>query len=228
MERLPSVGTTKKWRENQKGNVDISLFLRGLIIGVSIAVPVGPVGILCMRRTLAEGRAVGLASGFGAATADAMYGVIAAFGVTFLSDLLVDKRQLLQLVGGAFLCCLGVRMFYARLPKQKSRSRKKGLAQAFVSTFLITLTNPMTIIAFTAIFAAFGLAEKSDNCFAAVALVGGVFAGSSLWWLVLSHSVHLFRKAVTDRGLRWINRTAGAIIFCFGVIAFAGVALRLL
>jgi threonine/homoserine/homoserine lactone efflux protein len=193
--------------------------LRGIILGFSIAAPVGPIGVLCIRRTLAEGRGSGLASGLGAATADAIYGCVAGLGLTFISSYLVSQQVWLRLVGGAFLCYLGIRTFLARPADQAAPAQGNGLIGAYGSTFLLTLTNPMTILSFAAAFAGLGLADTGGEYGSAATLVLGVFLGSTLWWLGLSSVVSLLRARLNARALRWVNRASGVIIAGFGLIA---------
>ena len=194
-------------------------FLRGLIIGFSIAAPVGPIGVLCIRRTLAEGRAIGFVSGLGAATADAIYGSIAGFGLTFISNFLIDQRIWLRLIGGAFLGYLGLRTFLAKPADHAASARGSGLMSAYASTFFLTLTNPVTILAFAAIFAGLGMASTNGNYVSAGALVSGVFVGSSSWWLILSGGVGTISRKLNPQGLRWVNRISGGIIMGFGLLA---------
>jgi threonine/homoserine/homoserine lactone efflux protein len=206
--------------------VDLSTFLRGLAIGLSIAAPVGPIGVLCIRRTLADGRAIGFASGLGAATADGLYGAIAAFGLSLVTNALVDQRLWLQAVGGVFLCYLGVRTWLA-VPGVASgpAAGGRGLTTAWASTFVLTLTNPATIISFAAIFAGLGLGRSVGGYGPASLMVLGVFLGSALWWLMLSTGVGLLRSAFTPDRLRWVNRGAGVIITAFGVAALVSLML---
>jgi threonine/homoserine/homoserine lactone efflux protein len=206
-------------------NKAIDYFLKGLIIGFSIAAPVGPIGILCIRRTLAEGRLVGLVSGLGAATADALYGCIAGFGLTFISSFLVSQQTWLRLVGGLFLCTLGVRTFFAQPAEQAAASNGKGLLGAYASTLFLTLTNPMTILAFAAIFAGLGLASAPGSYASAAVLVMGVFSGSALWWLLLSGGVSLLRGKLNSGSLRWVNRISGVFITAFGVLALVSLVM---
>ena len=196
-----------------------------MIIGFSIAAPVGPIGVLCIRRTLAEGRLHGLVSGLGAATADAVYGCIAAFGLAFISDLLVQQQVWLRVVGGAFLCFLGVRTILAKPSEKAPTGKKTGIASAYGSTFLLTLTNPVTILSFVAVFASLGLGNTVGDYGSAALLVFSVFAGSASWWLILSGAVSLFRTRVTPKVMLWINRVSGAIILGFGVVALVSLAL---
>lgn len=199
--------------------MDISYLPRGLVIGFAIAAPVGPIGVLCIRRTLAEGRATGLVSGLGAATADAIYGSIAAFGLTFISGILIGQQGLVRLVGGMFLCYLGLRTFVTTPAEKPSSAEGRGLAGAYASTFFLTLTNPMTILSFAAIFAGLGIVSATGDYVSATLLVLGVFLGSALWWLILSGGVSVFRTKLEPRALGWVNNVSGIIILAFGVTA---------
>ena len=204
-------------------------FLRGLVIGFSIAAPVGPIGVLCIRRTLAEGRLVGFVSGLGAATADAAYGLIAALGLSAVTTLLVGHQTWLRLIGGAFLCYLGYRIFISRPnvatgvagTERVPGTRDSRLAGAYTSTLLLTLTNPMTILSFAAVFAGLGLGSAANGLRTAALMVMGVFLGSALWWAILSGVTGLLRARLEVRGLRWVNQLSGAIIAAFGVAALA-------
>jgi threonine/homoserine/homoserine lactone efflux protein len=197
----------------------IPLLLQGVVIGFSIAAPVGPIGVLCIRRSLTEGRSAGFVSGLGAATADAIYGSVAGFGLTFLSDFLVDRQVWIRLVGGFFLCCLGVRAFFAQPAEQTEAAQGRGLLGAYGTTFLLTLTNPMTILSFAAIFAGWGVAASGGDYGAAMIFVLGVFVGSVLWWFALSGIASLFRERLGVRTLRWVNRVSGVVVAGFGVAA---------
>jgi threonine/homoserine/homoserine lactone efflux protein len=198
--------------------VTSAFFLRGLVIGFSLAAPVGPIGLLCIRRSLAEGRLVGVITGLGAATADAAYGAVAAFGLTAVSGFLVAQKLWLGLLGGAFLCYLGVRTFVSPPTDHEAQARGSGLVSAYASTFVLTLTNPMTILSFIPVFAGLGLGLSPDYA-SASATVLGVFAGSALWWLLLSNGVALFRTRLGPGWMRFVNRASGAMIFAFGVYA---------
>ena len=197
----------------------ISFYLKGLIIGLSIAAPVGPIGILCIRRTLADGRSSGLASGLGAASADAVYGCVAGFGLTVVSGFLIGQQVWLHILGGLFLCYLGLKTFLSRPADQAASASGSGLIGMYASTFFLTLTNPITILAFVGIFAGLGMASAHGNLLLAGILVLGVFSGSALWWLILSSAVSLFREKFSSSGLRWVNRISGAIITGFGLFA---------
>lgn len=198
------------------------VLIRGLLIGFSIAAPVGPIGVLCIRRTLANGWASGLLSGLGAASADAVYGCVAGFGLTFVSGFLLGQQQWLRLLGGLFLCYLGVRTLLRQPASRPAEASGSGLLGAYLSTFVLTLTNPITILSFVAIFAGLGVAGMGQDYGAAAILVLGVFCGSASWWLLLSGGVGLLRARVHARTMLWINRLSGLIILGFGLAALAG------
>jgi threonine/homoserine/homoserine lactone efflux protein len=199
--------------------MDISFFARGLAIGFAIAAPVGAIGLLCIRRTLAEGRLVGFVSGLGAATADAIYGAVAALGLTAISSAIVAQQSVVRLVGGVFLCYLGVRTALSHPAPDANPGTTRGLAAAFGSTLALTLTNPTTILSFAAVFAGLGLGTTAANRGSAVLMVCGVFFGSALWWLLLSGTVGFFRRALTPARLRWVNRLSGAMLAALGVLS---------
>lgn len=199
-----------------------AFFVRGLVIGFAIAAPVGPIGILCIRRTLAHGRLAGFVSGLGAATADAAYGAVAGFGLTFVAGLLIGQQDWLRLVGGAFLLHLGVRTSVARPADRPADAQGTGLLGAYTSTLALTLTNPMTILSFAAIFAGLGLAGAAGNYASAGTLVVGVFLGSAAWWFLLSAGAGALRAKMTPARLRWVNRASGAVIAGFGLLALGG------
>ena len=192
------------------------LLLKGIAIGFAIAAPVGPIGALCIRRTLADGRLVGLASGLGAATADGIYGAMAAFGLTAVSAFLVGQRLWLGLTGGIILLFLGIRTFVARPAGAARPASPSGFLKAYGSTFVLTLSNPVTILAFAAIFAGLGVTAGGDHGQAAL-LVLGVFLGSAAWWVILSAGVGASRGWFNESGMRWVNQVAGIVIAAFGV-----------
>lgn len=211
-------------------------FLQGFMRGMLIAIPVGPIGILCIRRTLASGQRVGLVSGLGAATADGVYGSIAGFGLTAVADFLTAQAFWLRVLGGLFLCYLGISTFLAKpvaegpaaapaelKPATAGEAEINGklpnrLLTAYFSTLVLTLANPATIFSFIAIFAGLGIVESGQDYAKSSVLVAGVFGGSACWWLFLSTSVSLFRTWLTPARLRWLNRVAGTALFVFGIV----------
>lgn len=202
--------------------MELAAIIKGMIIGFSIAAPVGPVGVLCIRRTLTKGRLAGFISGLGAASADSIYGCIAAFGLTSLSSLLVNQQTWLGIFGGCFLIYLGLMTFRAQ-PKEDSEApgnEKKGLPGFFASTFLLTLTNPMTALSFVAFFTGVGFGAAKGGSVNPFLIVAGVFLGSSFWWFILSAGTGVFRRFLTGSGRIWINRISGIVIMAFGLAAF--------
>lgn len=192
------------------------LFLRAFVIGISIAAPVGPIGVLCIRRTLSNGKLAGFLSGMGAASADMVYGAIAAFGLTVITNLLVENAFWLQLVGGLFLLFLGVKTFLEKPAEQAAQAKQGGFLSMVLSTFFLTLTNPLTILSFAAIFAGTMLGKSMGS---PLVMVAGVFAGSASWWLALSLGVGLMRERLNQTHMMWINRISGTIIILFGIFA---------
>jgi len=199
--------------------MEINFFVKGIILGFSIAAPVGPIGVLCIRKTLQFGRLSGLFSGLGAATADTVYGVVAAFGLTLISSFLLAGQFWLQLLGGVFLIYLGLKTFSSKAAETSNNISHKTLFGDFISTFFLTITNPMTIFSYLAVFAGLGLSNTSGNYASACMLVLGVFFGSAFWWLILSEGITFFRKKISQKAMIWINRLAGIIIIAFGITA---------
>jgi len=203
----------------------MALWFKGMLIGLAIAAPVGPMGLLCIQRTLARGRWAGVLSGLGAASADAVYGSIAGFGLAALANALLAWRLELQILGGLFLLYLGWRTW--RTPPaapahvQPARARQVG---DYLSALALTLTNPVTILAFLGIFAGLGLVAEGRDFAAAGSLVLGVFTGSLLWWLLLAGGVGLLRGRLTPTALRAINRVSGILIAGFGLWALGAAA----
>ncbi|QDR79437.1 2A76: homoserine/Threonine efflux protein [Sporomusa termitida] len=176
-------------------------------------------GLLCIRRTLAQGLLSGCFSGLGTATADALYGCIAAFSLTAIATLVLEQQFYLRLFGGVFLLYLGYTAFTAAPGEPTAKPGDKRLLTTYISAFFLTLTNPLTIMSFAAVFAGLGLGEAGGNYQAAGVLVLGVFIGSMLWWLALSSLVVLLRSRFDHKRLAWINRLAGIIIAGFGLVS---------
>jgi threonine/homoserine/homoserine lactone efflux protein len=200
------------------------LIVGGFVLGFAVAAPVGPIGVLVIRRTLALGPRTGFVSGLGAATADAAYGCFAALGLTSATHLLVGHAGLLRMAGGVFLGWFGVRTLLIRPAAPGPPSvEQSGLWAAYGSTLLLTVTNPMTILSFAAAFAGLGLADGVSGPVTGLGLVAAVFLGSMLWWGLLSGAVGLVRDRVGQRALRVVNWVSGAVLIGFGASAVAGV-----
>jgi threonine/homoserine/homoserine lactone efflux protein len=198
----------------------MEIFLvKGFVIGFSIAAPVGPIGLLCISRSLSFGRLSGLATGLGAAAADGVYGAIAAFGLAFVTDLMIGHQSSLTWIGGLFLLGMGIRTFFRSVPDSNFLAAERNLSADFASTFVLTLTNPFTILAFTAIFAGMGVSGAPSEYRAAGALVAGVFFGSAAWWMLLSFGVSLIHRRISPVVMRAVNRLSGVTLAGLGLLA---------
>jgi threonine/homoserine/homoserine lactone efflux protein len=198
---------------------------KGLLLGVSIAAPVGPIGVLTIRRSISDGFRMGFATGLGAATADAIYGLIAAFGLTAVMAILTDHANSIRLVGGAMLLVVGARALWharsATTPAEARAGRVISPAGSYIQTVGLTLTNPMTILSFIGMFAGIGISSGGADVANAVALVIGVGLGSAAWWLFLASLTSRIRHRLSPGTLRWINIGSALIIVSFGVAALA-------
>lgn len=200
--------------------MEIFLFIKGLLIGFSIAAPVGPIGVLVIKRTLGQGRIYGIVSGIGAASADAVYGLIAGLGLTFITNFFIGLQFWFHLAGGVFLCYLGIKIAISEASENPARVQGKHLFGAYSSVFLLTLTNPITVLSFVGIFSGLGLTQANEG--SVVTMVLGVFIGSGIWWLLLCFVVGFFREVLKKQIFKWINRLSGLIIFLFGIYSFWG------
>jgi threonine/homoserine/homoserine lactone efflux protein len=204
------------------------LFIKGLVIGFSLAAPVGPIGILCINRTLQQGWPSGVMTGAGAALADGIFGIVAGFGLTFISGFIAGHQFWIRTIGGIFLLFLGIRILRTKFSAQLTfRISAQNLIRDFTSSFILTLTNPVTIFSFMAIFAGLGLGSLNTSYLGASILIIGIVLGSLLWWLILSFVVSKFLHGKVDRSaLYWMSRTSGVIIMLFGLAALTTVIWR--
>jgi threonine/homoserine/homoserine lactone efflux protein len=201
--------------------------LKGVVIGFCIAAPVGPIGLLCIRTSITQGRGRGLAAGLGAATADAIYGLVAALGLTTATQLLLAHRSAIQIAGGAFLVFLGIKLAVARPATKAADETKRGSHHgAYATTFLLTMANPATILSFIGIFAGIGITVDRSGSGAAVLLVAGVFFGSAFWWVLLSAGASWLGGKLHPERLRLINILSGVAIGAFGAWQLANVLLQ--
>ncbi len=202
--------------------MEFSLLTKGLILGFSIAAPVGPIGVLCIRRSLSSGWWSGFLTGLGAATADAFYGCVAGFGLTIITDLLTGQKQIISLAGGIFLLFMGIRILFSKPKVTGNQPKQNNLITAFLTSLFLTLSNPMTIISFAAVFAGMGLVDAGEGTRAAIFLVTGVFTGSALWWIILSTSAWMVQSKINTKAIAWINRFSGITLFSLGAMAVSG------
>jgi len=205
--------------------MSVFLIIEGVLIGMVVAVPVGPLGLLCINRALSMGAWCGLLSGLGVATADGLAAGIAAVGISFVSDFLTEQQMLLRLAGGLFLCYLGWQIYRTEPTEQAAPRNVNGSLNAYVTTFFLTFSNPVTIISFIAIYAGWHVPSLHGRYFAAGQLALGVFTGSALWWVGLFLSLTAFRGKFNLRALGWVHRVSGALIAGFGIIVLLSLSL---
>ena len=194
------------------------LYLRGVAIGFAIAAPIGPVGLLCIRRALADGRLAALVAGLGAACADTVFGAVVGLGLTAVSQFLAQHQVVFKLVGGVFMAGLGWRTWTSSAFAIDPLESGVGMWRDFVSTFLITITNPATILGVMGVFAALGTSAKPVGIEESWLLVIGVFCGSVLWWLVLASAASAVRTRFTPERMRLFNHLSGALLLLFAVL----------
>ncbi len=197
----------------------IELLIRGTVCGLIIAAPVGPVNVLCAQRTIEKGWRAGVLSGLGSAIADTIYGGIAGFSVSFVIAFLIREEFWIRFVGGFILIGIGT-LYCFRKPKSLKEQRQESEHSDWVSTFLLTLTNPTTVLSFMAVQAVLGLAQRRE-WYLTLLVVGGIFGGSMLWWVILCSVINRLRDRFTDRTVFWMNRAGGIAIALFGVITLA-------
>jgi len=210
LQRHSSMPALMQW------TVDLAWPIRGLAAGLIIAAPVGPVNLLCIRRTLEKGWRSGMVSGLGVALADTMYGAIAAFGISLVIQFLVSEESWIRLIGGIFL--MGIGVVYYRKPPRSLKAEEDGSSanSDFASAFLLNATNPTTVLSFLAVLATLGVGRQS-SLWQTLILVPGIFCGSMIWWTILACTATRLRGRINDRTLGWMNHLAGIAIGFFGL-----------
>lgn len=202
---------------------DVEFFLKGLLIGIIVSAPMGPIGVLCVQKTVNKGQVMGFLSGLGAATADTFYAFIAAFGVTFITNFLADNQKWFQIVGIGVLLFLGTKMLMNNPIKQyryhKTSSKKRSAVKDYISVFLLTLSNPLTILFFGAAFTMLGFLNQSNYNDSKISLIVGVFSGAAMWWFVLTYVVNIFRRKFKLRNIFILNRISGILIILLSLTA---------
>ncbi|MBI9054305.1 MAG: LysE family transporter [Bacteroidales bacterium] len=208
--------------------MQVEFIIKGLIVGFLASVPLGPVGVLCIQRTINKGRVSGIFSGMGAATVDAFFALVAAFGLTFVITFIEEQQLYIQLIGGAVLILLGARIFKANPIKQirKQRKKKNKLIEDYFSVLLLTLSNPLAVFLFVAAFAGIGIVGPDDGILKSWLIVLGVFGGAMIWWFTLTFLINIFRKKFRLKQLWWINKIAGLIIIIFGIAAMLSIFIK--
>ncbi len=208
--------------------MDIGFLIKAIIVGFLASVPLGPVGVLCIQRTINKGRGSGLFSGMGAATVDAFFALVAALGLTYIINFIEEQQFFIQLIGGAIIIFLGVKIFNTNPIQQirKHRRKKKRLIEDYFSVLFLTLSNPLAIFLFVAAFAGMSIVTPKDSYIKSSFIVAGVFVGAMFWWAILTFLINMFRKRFRLKQLWWINKSAGIIIIIFGVVAMLSVFIK--
>ena len=201
--------------------MELQFLIKGFIVGLVVSIPLGPMGVLCVQRTLNKGKSSGFSSGMGIATADAIFALIAGLGISFIIHFLSEQQLIIKMIGGLVIALIGLKIFIANPVKQLKKHRKEGktLFEDFFSILFMALSNPFTIFLYIAIFAGLNLHDVSSGYSSALLVVAGVFVGASISWLAISTVVNHFRAKIRLRRLMWINRIAGITIILFGVFA---------
>lgn len=210
--------------------MDFGLLITGVIVGFLVAFPVGPVAILCLQRTLFDGRLVGYSTGLGAAVADTVFGALAIFSVSAVQSFLLDHHLVIQFLGGFVLIGLGLRTLLLRNKRKANNAISTAsvdhetLLHAFGSAFAVTIVNPITVLAFISLFAAIRVSDPGHGLFDEWTVIFGVFVGATGWWFLLTSVASVLRQKFTDNGMRWMNATSGIAIMGFGIFALLTLA----
>lgn len=200
--------------------MELSLLLKGIITGIIISAPIGPVGALCVQRTMSEGRLSGIVSGFGASVGDTVFAVIAAFGLTFISDLLYRHERWFHIVGGVILLIFGLRVYFSKAPECKQDVENINRLGRFSSALILTLSNPLVILSIIAVYAILGITKPAAYYPSTALLVIGVFIGCVLMWMLLCNFLEGYRERMSTRGLSIVNRISGFFILACAAYAF--------
>lgn len=200
--------------------MDLTYFIKGIMVGIVITAPIGPVGALVVQRTINHGRLTGILSGLGASVGDALYGIIVAFSLTFISEFLITHEVWVHVIGGIILLVFGIRVYLSKPPSFDSQKNGRSHLGNFGSALLLTLSNPMVILSILALFAILGIAEPADYYRTAGILVAGIFTGCLVLWIVLCYFISNLRGRLSERGLVIINKITGILILACGAYAF--------
>ncbi|MFO8021656.1 MAG: LysE family transporter [Perlabentimonas sp.] len=204
----------------------ITIFIKGIIVGLLASIPLGPIGVICIQRTINKGKVSGFLSGLGAASADTIFAAIAGFSLTFIINYIEERQIIFQAVGGAVVFLLGIKIFFTNPVKQLRRHKRKkdNLLEDYLSVLAVTITNPLAVFLFIALFASLGVVTDNINWAKSLITTSGVFLGAAIWWYILTSLVNIYRRKFRLRQLWWINKISGAAIFTLGAVAIIGLA----
>lgn len=201
-----------------------TLLIKGIIVGLLASIPLGPIGIICIQRTINKGKLSGFLSGMGAASADTIFAAIAGFSLSFIISFIQEQQVIFQAIGGLIVFGLGIKIFYTNPVRQLRRHKRKqnNLMEDYLSVLLVTITNPLAVFLFIALFASLGVVVEGENILLSLVATSGVFIGAMLWWYILTTLVNIFRNKFRLKQLWWINKLSGAVIFTLGAVAIFG------
>lgn len=201
-----------------------TLLIKGIIVGLLASIPLGPIGIICIQRTINKGKLSGFLSGMGAASADTIFAAIAGFSLSFIISFIQEQQVIFQAIGGLIVFGLGIKIFYTNPVRQLRRHKRKqnNLMEDYLSVLLVTITNPLAVFLFIALFASLGVVVEGENILLSLVATSGVFIGAMLWWYILTTLVNIFRDKFRLKQLWWINKLSGAVIFTLGAVAIFG------
>ncbi|NHB69519.1 LysE family translocator [Perlabentimonas gracilis] len=201
-----------------------TLLIKGIIVGLLASIPLGPIGIICIQRTINKGKLSGFLSGMGAASADTIFAAIAGFSLSFIISFIQEQQVIFQAIGGLIVFGLGIKIFYTNPVRQLRRHKRKqnNLLEDYLSVLLVTITNPLAVFLFIALFASLGVVVEGENILLSLVATSGVFIGAMLWWYILTTLVNIFRDKFRLKQLWWINKLSGAVIFTLGAVAIFG------
>jgi threonine/homoserine/homoserine lactone efflux protein len=193
---------------------------KGLFLGLLVSVPLGPVGVMCIQRTINRGLKSGFVSGMGAAAADTFYALIAGVGFGFIVSFINREKYWIQLIGAIVIIAISIKTFYTNpaVELRNQRNKKTKPMEEFLSVFFITLSNPVPFFVFLASFAGFNMMDENTSYLSAILLIGGVFTGALAWWYILSLGISKFRSKIRLKNIWWLNKIMGVIIFICGLI----------
>jgi len=202
----------------------LTLLIKGIIVGLLASIPLGPIGIICIQRTINKGKLSGFLSGMGAASADTIFAAIAGFSLSFIISFIQEQQVFFQAVGGLIVFGLGIKIFYTNPVRQLRRHKRKqnNLLEDYLSVLLVTITNPLAVFLFIALFASLGVVVEGENILLSLVATSGVLIGAMLWWYILTTLVDIFRDKFRLKQLWWINKLSGAVIFTLGAVAIFG------
>jgi threonine/homoserine/homoserine lactone efflux protein len=201
-----------------------TLLIKGIIVGLLASIPLGPIGVICIQRTLNKGKLSGFLSGLGAASADTIFAAIAGFSLTIIISFIEEKQIIFQAIGGVIVFLLGIKIFYTNPIRQLRRHKRKknSLLEDYLSVLLVTITNPLAVFLFIALFASLGIVSEDTSWVHSLVTTSGVLIGAMLWWYILTSLVDIFRERFRLKQLWWINKISGAVIVVLGAIAIIG------